>query len=117
MLKLTIKRNKKINDYYHKISRINIEYCVLNDIGTVIIGYNPDWKQNCHLGKRNTQNFVTIPYYKLIQQLDYKATEQGIVIIKQEESHSSKCSFLDNEVIEHHNKYLGRRITNGLFKS
>ncbi|MFX0172174.1 MAG: transposase [Candidatus Hodarchaeota archaeon] len=62
MQKLTIKRNKKINDYFHKTSRKIIEYCVSNDIETVVIGYNPDWKQHCHLGKRNTLNFVTIPY-------------------------------------------------------
>ncbi len=49
--------------------------------------------------------------------MDYKAEDQGITVIKQEESHSSKCFFLDNEPIEHHNKYLGRRITRGLFKS
>ncbi|MFX0122523.1 MAG: RNA-guided endonuclease InsQ/TnpB family protein [Candidatus Hodarchaeota archaeon] len=115
--KLTNRRNKKINDYFHKTSRKIIEYCVLKDIGTVVIGYNPDWKQNCHLGKRNTQNFITIPYYKLIKQLEYKAKEQGITVIIQEENYSSKCSFLDNEPIEHHNKYLGRRITRGLFKS
>ncbi len=66
MQKLTNKRNNKINDYFHKTSRKIIEYCVLNDIGTVIIRYNPDWKQNCHLGRRNNQNFVTIPYHKLI---------------------------------------------------
>ncbi len=114
---MTHKRNQKINDYFHKTTRKIIEYCVLNDIGTVVIGYNPDWKQNCHLGKRNTQNFITIPYYKLIHQLDYKATEQGITVIRQKESHSSKCSFLDDEPIEHHDEYQGRRITRGLFKS
>ncbi len=117
MQKLTTKRNKKIKDYFHKISRKIAEYCVVNDIGTVVIGYNPDWKQNCQIGKRNTQNFVTIPHYKLIQQLDYKAAEQGITVIRQEESYSSKCSFLDNEPIEHHSEYLGRRMTRGLFKS
>jgi len=117
MEKLTIKRIKKINDYFHKTSRKIIEYCIMNDIGTVVIGYNPDWKQNCQMGKKNTQNFVTIPYYKLIQQLEYKATEQGITVIKQEESYSSKCSFLDNEPIEHHIHFLGRRMTRGLFKS
>jgi putative transposase len=115
--KLTTKRNKKMNDYFHKISRKIVEYCVLNDIGTVVIGYNPAWKKNCQIGKRNTQNFVTIPYYKLVKQLGYKATERGITVIKQEESYSSKCSFLDNESIEYHNKFLGRRMTRGLFKS
>ncbi len=108
--KLTHKRN-------HKISRKIIDYCVLNDIGAVIVGYNPDWKQNCHLGKRNNQNFVTIPFYKLIQQLNYKAEAMGITVIKQEENHTNKCSFLDNEPIRHHDKYQGKRTSRGLFRS
>ncbi|MHA2318000.1 MAG: RNA-guided endonuclease InsQ/TnpB family protein [Candidatus Hodarchaeales archaeon] len=106
MHKLTNKRDKKINDY-----------CVVNNIGTVVIGYNPEWKQSCQLGKRNNQNFVTIPFYRLIQQLEYKTEAQGITVIRQEESHSSKCSFLDNEPIKHHGKYQGKRVSRGLFKS
>jgi putative transposase len=70
--KLTYKHNKKISDYFHKISKKIIDYCMNNDIGTVVIGYNPEWKQSIRIGKRNTQNFVTIPYYKLIQMLEYK---------------------------------------------
>jgi putative transposase len=115
--RLANRRNMKIKDYFHKISRRIIEHCVINDIGTVVIGYNPDWKQKCQIGKKNTQNFVTIPYFKLIQQLEYKAEEQGIAVIKQEESYSSKCSFLDREPIEHHDKYVGKRISRGLFKT
>ena len=117
LLRLTTKRNNRINDYFHKTTRNLIAYCLNKDIGTLIIGYNSKWKQNCHLGKKNTQNFVTIPYYKLIHQLDYKATEQGITVIRQEESHSSKCSFLDNEPITHHTQYVGKRISRGLFRS
>ncbi|MHA2111407.1 MAG: IS200/IS605 family accessory protein TnpB-related protein, partial [Candidatus Hodarchaeales archaeon] len=88
-------------------------YCVVNNIGTVVIGYNPEWKQSCQLGKRNNQNFVTIPFYRLIQQLEYKTEAQGITVIRQEESHSSKCSFLDNEPIKHHGKYQGKRVSRG----
>ncbi len=44
MQKLTIKRNRKMNDNFHKISQKIIEFCVHNDIGTVVIGYNPHWK-------------------------------------------------------------------------
>ncbi|PWI49338.1 hypothetical protein CEE45_02045 [Candidatus Heimdallarchaeota archaeon B3_Heim] len=104
---------KKINDYFHRISQKIIEYCVVHDIGTMVIRYNPDWKQICHLGKRNTQNFVTIPYDKLIHQLVFKSKEQGITVVKQEENYSSKCSFLDGDSIEHHDNYLGKRITRG----
>jgi putative transposase len=115
--RLRHRRDKKINDYFHKTSRKIIEYCLLNDIGTIVIGYNPDWKQHCQLGRRNNQNFVTIPFRKLIQQLAYKAEEQGITVIEQEESYSSKCSFLDNETIKQHSQYQGKRIGRGLFKS
>ncbi len=115
--KLTKKCNNKIKDYFHKSSKEIIDYCLNHDIGTVVIGYNPEWKQRCRIGKKNTQNFVSIPYYKLVQQLEYKAEEDGITVIKQEESHSSKCSFLDNEPIEYNNNYLGKRISRGLFKS
>ncbi len=43
--------------------------------------------------------------------------KQGITVNKQEESHSSNCSFLGGEPIEHHDIYQGKRITRGLFKS
>ncbi len=115
--KLTLKRNQKIRDYFHKISRKIIDYCVFHKIGTIVIGYNPSWKQNCNLNKRNNQNFVTIPFHRLLTQLEYKAEEQGILLIRQEESYTSKCSFLDNEPIKKNKNYLGRRIARGLFLS
>lgn len=34
-----------------------------------------------------------------------------------EEDHTSKCSFLDRESIEHHDKYKGKRVKRGLFKT
>ncbi|MHA2033247.1 MAG: RNA-guided endonuclease InsQ/TnpB family protein [Candidatus Kariarchaeaceae archaeon] len=115
--RLIDKRNKKLYDYFHKASRVVIDYCLTNDFGTIVIGYNPKWKHKCKIGKRNTQNFVTIPYLKLVQQIEYKAEEQGITIVKQEESYSSKCSFLDCEILSHHDNYIGKRICRGLFQS
>ena len=40
-----------------------------------------------------------------------------MVLKEQEESHTSKCSFIDNEPVEHHNKYIGKRIRRGLFRT
>lgn len=115
--KLTHKRNMKINDYFHKSSRAITNYCIKNNIGKIIIGYNEGWKQECNIGKTNNQKFVSIPYLKLIQQIEYKAEEVGIEVIRTEESYTSKCSFLDNESVEKHEKYMGKRIYRGLFKS
>lgn len=38
-------------------------------------------------------------------------------MIEIEESYTSKCSFIDDESIEHHASYLGKRVNRGLFKS
>ncbi|WP_298408670.1 IS200/IS605 family accessory protein TnpB-related protein, partial [Ferroplasma sp.] len=92
-------------------------YALLNNIDTIVIGHNELWKQNVNIGKKNNQNFVQIPFNRLISMIKYKAEEYGIDVILQEESYTSKCSFLDNESIEKHDKYPGKRIKRGLFKS
>ncbi|VUT25362.1 MAG: putative transposase [Candidatus Methanolliviera sp. GoM_oil] len=115
--KLFDKRSRKIKDHLHKVSRFIVDYCVKNDIGTLVIGNNKGWKQNADIGKKNNQNFVQIPFYMLINPIKYKAEEKGINVILQEESYTSKCSFLDGESVEHHEKYVGRRFKRGLFRS
>ena len=114
---ITNKRNNKVLDYLHKSSRELVNFLVSNNIGTLIVGYNEEWKENINLGKRNNQNFVNIPFYTLIKQLEYKCKLEGINFILTEESYTSKCSFLDNEEVCKHEKYLGERIKRGLFKS
>lgn len=117
MDRLTEKRNAKIEDYLHKASRLIINYCVDNEINTIVIGKNKEWKQECGIGRRNNQNFVQIPFARLIQMIQYKAEETGIAVILTEESYTSGTSFIDNEkpVKENYNK--ARRIKRGLFKS
>ena len=115
--KLDFKRNNKVSDYMHKTSRFIINYCIQNNIKNIVVGYNKDWKRNIEIGKVNNQKFVMIPYQKLINQLEYKAEENGINVKLIEESHTSKCSALDNESIEKHKEYSGKRIKRGLFRS
>ena len=115
--KLTKKRNNKINDQFHKISRRIINYCVDNNLGTIIIGYNSSWKQKVNMGCINNQKFVQLPYYKLISQIQYKSILVGIYVILEKESYTSKCSFLDNESIQKHKAYAGKRINRGLYRS
>jgi len=114
---ITNKRNNKVKDYLHKSSKMLVNFLVSNDISTLVIGYNEEWKQNINIGKINNQSFVNIPFYTFIKQLEYKCKLEGINIILTEESYTSKCSFLDNETIEKHESYLGKRIKRGLFRS
>lgn len=117
IIKLTNKRNKKISDYTHKASRYIINQCLINDIGTIIIGKNDNWKQDINIGSKNNQNFVNIPHSTFIKMIEYKAKLLGISVIITNESYTSKCSFIDNEPLLKQSKYLGKRVNRGLFKS
>ena len=120
---LTLKRNNKIKDYFHKASRYIVNQLVNQSINTLIIGKNNGWKQETNMGKVNNQNFVNIPHQMLINQLKYKCQLKGINVIEQEESYTSKVSFFDNDFIPIYGqnddlfKSSGKRIKRGLYKT
>jgi putative transposase len=115
--RLTEKRRRKIEDYLHCASKYLIEYCVQNDINTIIIGKNDSWKGSINLGSRTNQNFVYIPHTRFIDMVKYKGQVNGIDTICTEESYTSGTSFLDGEEPnkDYYNK--SRRVHRGLFKS
>ena len=115
--KLTLKRNSKIKDFMHKASKYIVDYCLANNIRTIILGYNKGWKQESNMGRKNNQNFVGIPYAQFKHLLTYKCELYGISLVLTEESYTSKCSFIDNEPMRHHKKYMGYRRYRGLFLS
>ncbi|MBY6842713.1 RNA-guided endonuclease InsQ/TnpB family protein [Clostridium botulinum] len=114
---LSIKRFNKLKNYIHNSSKYIINYCIENNIDTIVIGHNKEWKQESKLYKTINQNFVQIPYNMLIKQIQYKAEDVGINTFITEESYTSGTSFLDNEepIKENYNKK--RHIKRGLFQS
>ena len=114
---ITNKRNLRIHDLFHKITTHLVNYLVANDIRTVIFGHNVGQKQNINMGAKTNQNFVNLPFTKLISMLEYKCVLKGIRFIVTEEYHTSKCSFIDKEEVCHHENYVGKRVKRGLFKT
>ena len=114
---ITKNRNYRIHDLFHKITTHLVNHLVENDVKVLIFGHNVGQKQDINLGSKTNQNFVFLPFMKLILMLQYKCERFGIRFIVTEESHTSKCSFLDLESIEHHDDYVGQRVKRGLFKS
>lgn len=120
---ITRDRNNKVNDYMSKVARKVVDYCITNDIGTLVVGYNETFQRNSHIGKSNNQNFVNIPYGKLREKLEYLCELNGICYVKQEESYTSKASFWDEDVIPVYNDnnpksytFSGTRVHRGLYK-
>ena len=114
---LISKRRNKINDYLHKASRYIVNQLVFNDVTELVIGYNAGWKQDTRMKKVGNQRFHFIPFYKFISMLTYKCALAGIAVTTNEESYTSKCSFLDNEEVCKHAEYKGKRVKRGLFRA
>ena len=116
-------RNNKVNDYMNKAARKIINYCIKNDIGTLVVGYNVTFQRNSDMGKSNNQTFVNIPYGKLREKLEYLCQLNDIVFVKQEESYTSKASFWDKDEIPVYNNdnpkdytFSGKRIHRGMYQ-
>ncbi|MEH2364092.1 RNA-guided endonuclease InsQ/TnpB family protein [Nostoc sp.] len=134
---LTCKRNNRVDNYLHNASRWIIDYLVSEGIGTLVIGKNEQWKQEINLGKKTNQtavattggtpatrclNFVSIPHARFIEQLQYKAELVQMRALINEESYTSRSSFLDLDVIPVYKKgekhsFSGKRLLRAWYKS
>ncbi|MCD8208286.1 MAG: transposase, partial [Bacteroidales bacterium] len=111
------KRNARMHDAMHKVSRAIVDYLAERGIGTLAVGYNADWKREASLGKRTNQAFAQMPFLKLLRMLEYKCGLAGIKFVEHEESYTSRCDALALEPVGKHETYLGKRKKRGLFQS
>lgn len=121
---ITAKRNNQVNDCIKKTARHIINQCIENDIGTLIVGYNKDFKRFVNMGKQNNQNFTQLPFGSLREQLQFLCWKYGIEYLEVEESYTSKSSFLDNDELPEYKAeqsyikgFSGKRIKRGLYQS
>ncbi|MFQ8649543.1 MAG: RNA-guided endonuclease InsQ/TnpB family protein [Lachnospira sp.] len=117
-------RNNKVNDYLNKAARKVVDYCITNDIGTLVVGYNETFQRGSNIGRQNNQNFVNIPYGLLRSKLEYLCELNDIIFVKQEESYTSKASFWDKDDLPVYNAdnpteypFSGKRVHRGLYKA
>ena len=121
---LMYKREEQLRNYIGYYTNQLIEILKKEKISKLIVGYNKNWKQNINIGKANNQNFVNIPFRKILDILRYKLEENGIECKEQEESYTSQSSYLDNDNIPTYHKgnsqaytFSGKRITRNLYQS
>ena len=117
-------RNNKVNDYMSKTARKIINYCLENNIGSLVCGYNETFQRNSNIGKANNQTFVNIPFGKLREKLEYLCKLYSLRFVEQEESYTSKSSFFDMDILQKFEvdkpqpySFLGKRIKRGLYQT
>ena len=119
--KLTNKRNNKVDDYLHKASNQIVKELITNNISKLVIGKNDGWKQDSKMSKKSNQHFIQIPHSRFISMITYKCEKEGIRVILQEESYTSKSSFLNLDFIQIYGDkteklFSGYRQNRGLYK-
>ena len=110
-------RNNQLNDYLHKLTRNLVNYCIDNDINTMVIGNLKNIRKNtlkkeqerkesetegatlpANEVRRQHQNLHSFPFDRLYDLLEYKCAKAGIRFVKQNEMYSSQCSPLSPAV-------------------
>lgn len=108
------KRNKQVAHLLNCVTKYVVDYCIENNINTVVIGDITGIRENANLGTKNNQKFHKLPYAQIMNKLSYKLTKYGISFAKQKENYSSQCSPFAESVSK---KYAtpNKRVKRGLF--
>ncbi len=120
---ITEKRNRQMRDAVNKAARLVINYCLENDIGRIVFGWNKGQKNGIGIGAKNNQKFVQVPTAKLKERIKQLCEQYGIEFIETEESYTSKASFLDDDFLPTFGAKpeslspSGKRVKRGLYRS
>jgi len=116
LAELAEKRNRQFRDIRNKSARFIINWCLQNNVGTIVYGWSKGIKNKSRMSKKVNQEFVTIPSATIKDRIEQLATQYGITFIEQEESYTSKSNFLGNDELptfgeksERKHEFTGKR--------
>ena len=117
-------RARRMRDAVNKAVRTIVNYCKNNQINVIVFGWNKVQKQEVNMGGKTNQSFVQIPTAKVKERLQQECDLRGWRFVDQDESYTSKSSFLDRDFLpvkvgEKPDNWQtsGKRIKRGLYRS
>ena len=123
LCQLAKKRNFRMQDILRKTARYILDFCIDHQIGTLVCGYNRDFKRELKLGKVTNQHFTQINLSYLRSTLKQLCERYGITYLEQEESYTSQASCLDLDDIPvyqpddpYTGTFSGKRVRRGLYR-
>ena len=111
LLQLRKDREQWIADALHKISTGVVNDLAGQKVQVLVIGHNALWKDKVNMGKQNNRRFLATAHTRLIEHLNYKCEEKGILVVETEESYTSKISFARNEALKKHPAVPGQKAS------
>jgi putative transposase len=110
------------DDWLDRITRKR-NHQMRDGIGTLVIGWNLQFKESANMGRVNNQKFVQMPLGKLKDRLKQLCDLYSIRFQETEEAYTSKASFLDGDSLPKYGekpigwKASGKRIQRGLYQT
>ncbi|MFD1066155.1 transposase [Oceanobacillus locisalsi] len=98
-IRILQKRKPILHDYLNKTVSHMIQHCLEHGIGKIVVDHNEGWKNKRNMRKRANQRFVQIPHSLWMRKMGSMCDRYDIVFMKQEESYTSKASFLDDDPV------------------
>ena len=124
--KINTKFQGKQNNFLNQTVNFILQQCLEQNIGTIILGYNKNFQFKSNMGRKQNQIFTSIAFKKFKEKLETQCKKHDITLILQEESYTSKSSFLDDDILPVYDpsreekpkyKFKGRREERGLYKT
>ena len=124
--KINTKFRGKQNNFLNQTVHFILQQCLEQDIGTIILGYNKNFQFKSNMGRKQNQIFTSIAFKKFKEKLETQCKKHDITLILQEESYTSKSSFLDDDILPVYDpsleekpkyKFKGIREERGLYKT
>ena len=122
LAKITEKRNRQMRDNINKAARFVINWCLKNQVSTIVFGWNQGNKDSINIGKKNNQKFVQTPTARLKNRISQLCEQHGVRFVETEESYTSKASYLDDDFLPTFGekpegwKSSGKRVKRGLYQ-
>ena len=122
--KINTKFQGKQNNFLNQTVHFILQQCLEQNIGTIILGYNKNFQFKSNMGRKQNQIFTSIAFKKFKEKLETQCKKHEITLILQEESYTSKSSFLDDDILPIYDpsleekpkyKFKGRREHRGLY--
>ena len=111
-----------MRDNVNKAARFIVNWCLKNQVSTLVFGWNKRNKDGINIGRKNNQSFVRVPTARLKSRIAQLCEQHGIEFVETEESYTSQTSFLDKDILPTFGEKpegwtsSGKRVKRGLYK-
>ena len=123
-------RNDYVENYIKTAASYIVQRAIQDDVKIITMGWNADFKESVlnRMWNKTRQQFTILPLAQLRDRVEFLCQRNGILFERQDESYTSKASFLDGDWVPTYGvddyvdgeptfKFSGCRVKRGLYRA